>query len=168
MGTHASVRGWLEADRWQRAAVEAVIEAARRDCTPAGGHSRNARSTGRCTCSTGATSGRPSCRSSVSRSRGWPPCLPRATTTAGCRQLRSRQSSRGHWTIRHSKTCAATRGLPHRAVWGFQCPGRDGWWRRSPCASRTHAGHGKQPDDPARPPAPCSASPKPTTRPCAC
>ena len=31
MGMYASVRGWLEADRRQRAAVEAVIEAAHRD-----------------------------------------------------------------------------------------------------------------------------------------
>lgn len=31
MGMYASVRGWLEADRRQRAAVEAVIEAARKD-----------------------------------------------------------------------------------------------------------------------------------------
>jgi len=31
MGMYASVRGWLEADRRQREAVEAVIDAARRD-----------------------------------------------------------------------------------------------------------------------------------------
>jgi hypothetical protein len=31
MGMYASVRGWLEADRRQRKAVQAVIEAARRD-----------------------------------------------------------------------------------------------------------------------------------------
>jgi hypothetical protein len=31
MGMYASVRGWLEVDRRQRAAVEAVIEDARRD-----------------------------------------------------------------------------------------------------------------------------------------
>jgi hypothetical protein len=31
MGMYASVRGWLEADHRQRGAIEAVIEAARRD-----------------------------------------------------------------------------------------------------------------------------------------
>ena len=31
MGVYASVRGWLEADPWQRAVVGAVIDAARRD-----------------------------------------------------------------------------------------------------------------------------------------
>jgi hypothetical protein len=31
MGMYVSVRGWLEADREQRAAVQAVIDAARRD-----------------------------------------------------------------------------------------------------------------------------------------
>ena len=86
-------------------------------CTPAGGRSRSARSTGRCTSSTAATSARLSCRGYAGRSSAWPPCL-RSMTTATCRPASS-------WSTTSGESSAPGRSATGWSVTGLlpSCPG---------------------------------------------
>jgi hypothetical protein len=87
MGMYASVRGWLEADPRQRAAFEAVIEAARRDLYSGGWGFPERPFNWALYVFYGGDIGRPNCRGCASRSGRWPPCLlPMRTGTCrpGC------------------------------------------------------------------------------------
>ncbi len=84
MGMYASVRGWLEADRRQRAAVEAVIEDARTDLYSGGWAFPERPFNWALYVFYGGDIREAELPWLVRRSRPWPPCLPR-TTTATCR-----------------------------------------------------------------------------------